>query len=197
MSQLGKQKLSEVDAAGRFVLTITKSVQQHWPQVARELKETLPDIDAIPEDTNAGFEFAVAVIATQVQALPNLLPVDQAARIREYILRCISPPELGAYPRDTIEQYQDAWDQSVQKGEPPCHGVASILYDKLGCRSMVEVGEERFKDPLLLMALSEKVLLFGGPWWKNITQQFNLMPATFREDSAAFRFGKWLRGRFR
>jgi hypothetical protein len=40
----------------------------------------------------------------------------------------------------------------------------------------MELGGARFKDPLLLMALSEKVVTFGGPWWKTVTQEYKLVP---------------------
>ena len=122
-----------------------------------------------------GFEFALAVIATQIQALPNLLSVEQAVRVRQYVLQCISSPDLGAYPGGAIQEYQIAWDHSLRDGEPPIYGVASVLFDKLGCGSTVKLGEATFKDPIFLMALSEKVVTFGGPWWKAITQQYKLV----------------------
>jgi hypothetical protein len=91
-------------------------------------------------------------------------------------MRCISSPEHGTYPREAIREYQDAWHQSLEQGEPPFYGIASVLFDKLECKSTVELSNTRFKDPLLLMALSEKVVTFGGPWWKTITQEYKLVP---------------------
>jgi hypothetical protein len=38
------------------------------------------------------------------------------------------------------------------------------------------LADGKFKDPLLLMALSEKVVTFGGPWWKNVIQEYKLVP---------------------
>lgn len=172
----GKAKLSEIEATGQFVLMVTKGVQQRWPEIADDLKGMFQPEDSISDNRQASYEFVLAVIATQIQALPNLLPADQASRIRECVMRCISSPDLGAYPREAIQEYQNAWDQALQQAEPPFYGIASVLFDKLGCRGTVELGGTRFKDPLLLMALSEKVVTFGGPWWKTVTQTYKLVP---------------------
>ena len=80
----------------------------------------------------------------------------------------ISAPELGTYPRDTIEEYQRAWDEALAAEELPFDGVASLLYDKLGCSGSVSIGDAKFKNPIPLMALGEAAVTFGGHWWKNL-----------------------------
>ena len=176
MGLFGKKKLSEMEAAGQFVLMVIKGVQQHWREIANELKGMFQAEDSISDGQYSGFEFALAVVATQIQALPNLLPSDQASRIREYVIQCISSPEMGQYPRQAIQEYQNAWDQSLEQAEPPFYGIASVLFDKLECRSTVKLGYASFKDPLILMCLSEKIVTFGGPWWKTVTQEYKLVP---------------------
>lgn len=174
MGLFGKEKLSEVEVAGQFVISIVKPIQQEWPKVAAELTRLLQLNQPISADRYAAFEFTLAVIALQIQALPNLLPPAQADRIREHVMRCISSPDLGSHPREAIHEYQSAWNQCLQQGEPPFHGIASVLFDKLSCQSSVGLGNAKFKDPLLLMALSEKVITFGGGWWKNAIQRYKL-----------------------
>ena len=39
----------------------------------------------------------------------------------------------------------------------------------------MELENARFKDPLLLMALSEKIITFGGAWWKNAIERYKLV----------------------
>jgi hypothetical protein len=170
MGLFGKEKLSEVEAAGQFVISMVKPIQKEWSGIAAELTQMLQLKQPISTDRYAAFEFALAVIALEIQALPNLLPATQAGRIREHVLGCISSPDLGSYPREAIHEYQNAWNKSTQEG------VASVLFDKLGCQSIVELGQARFKDPLLLIALSERVLTFGGGWWKNAIQRYTLVP---------------------
>ncbi len=176
MELFSKEKLSEVEAAGQFVISMVKPIQQEWSGVAAELTQMLQLKQPISTDRYAAFEFALAVIALEIQALPNLLSAAQADRIREHVLGCISSPDLGSYPRDAIDEYQTAWNQSMQQGEPPFGGIASLFFDKLGCQSIVELEHAKFKDPLLLIALSGKVITFGGGWWKKATQRCILVP---------------------
>ena len=176
MGLSGKQNLSEVEAAGQFVLMIANGIEQHWSEIAKDIKDIFPEEESLADDQYASFEFVLAVIACQIQALPNLLPADQAYRIRQYIIQCISSPELGEYPAETIQEYQNAWDQSLRESEPPFYGIAAVLFDKVGCQSKVQFGEASFKSPLLLMALAEKIVTFGGPWWKTVTEKYELVP---------------------
>ena len=117
MGLFGKEKLSEVEVAGQFVISIMKPIQQEWPKVAAELTRMLQLKQPISTDQYAAFEFAIAVIALQIQALPNLLPPAQAGRIREHVMQCISSPDLGSYPREAIDAYQSAWNQCLQQGD--------------------------------------------------------------------------------
>jgi len=133
MGLFGKEKLREIEAAGQFVMMVTKGVQQHWPVLANELKGMFQTENSMSDDKYDSFEFVLAVIACQIQALPNLLSADQASRIRENVMQCISSPDLGEYPREAVQEYQNAWDQSLQQSEPPFFGIASVLFDKLGC----------------------------------------------------------------
>jgi hypothetical protein len=172
MGLFGKKKLSEIEAAGQFVVMVSQNAKQHWPSFAKELN-TMFNIGGtpVPDTQQAALEFVMAVIATQIQALPNLLSLDQASRIREYVLLLISSPDLGSYPRETIEEYQDAWDQARRQNTMPLEGIISILSDKLGLQDDTEFG-----NPLLLLALSEKVLTVGCGWWKTMAEQYKLVP---------------------
>ncbi len=169
-----KKQLSEVEAAGQFVLTICRDVQQQWPQIVEDLKWV--SVHALPKDQFAAYEFTLAVIAVQIQALPNLFPIQQATRLREYILRCISLSELGSYSRDIMQEYQNVWDESLQRLEIPLHGIAATLFDRLGCQRYMEFQGMTFKSPIFLMALSEKLTM---PWpfcWKEVAEDYVLIP---------------------
>ena len=68
-----KTEITEMKAAGYFVITMMRNAQEHWPSIANELNQLFPCNKPISDDQHACFEFALAVIATQMQALPNLL----------------------------------------------------------------------------------------------------------------------------
>ncbi|MGB5196443.1 MAG: hypothetical protein WBN64_05190 [Candidatus Deferrimicrobium sp.] len=72
MGLFGKQKISETAIAGQFVLHVCRGVEESWPKIAEELRELFRDDASVLDDQFAPFEFALAVVATQMQALPNL-----------------------------------------------------------------------------------------------------------------------------
>lgn len=173
---MGKKKISETEAAGIFVASMGKGVQEAWPSIVSELAPLLGN-DVQQMDTEQGmFDFVLAVIAAQMQALANLLPADQVPRVREYILKCISSPELGTYPIDSLKEYEHAWKASLDAGEPPWDGLASILYDKIGCDKRISIGDVKLKSPLLLIGLGSAIVRFGGAWWKNFLSRHELAP---------------------
>lgn len=176
MGLFGKKKITETEIAGLFVLAFTQEIKQHWTEIDKELSNILPGKMSFSENKYASFEFALAVIVVQLQALPNIFPIDQANRIREHVIKYISSPELGSYPSDTINEYQIAWDKALKEAEIPLYNVASLLLDKLQLQSTIEVNNITLKDPLLLMILSEKIIKFGGGWWKTISKKYKIRP---------------------
>jgi len=168
--------LSEIEISGLFICTIIKNSLEHWPSISKELSQLFRHNKPISDDEYSCFEFALAVIAIQIQALPNLLEQQQANRIRSHVLACISAPELGTYPKEAIEEYQNAWNTSLENGNLPFDGIASVLFDKIECENKVELGGASFKAPLLLMALREYIVKFGGSWWKDAINKYQIIP---------------------
>jgi hypothetical protein len=175
MGLFGKQKISETAIAGQFVLHVCRGVEESWPKIAEELRELFRDDASVLDDQFAPFEFALAVVATQMQALPKLLSADQAARIRSHIVCCLCSDKLGTYPAEAIDEYQAAWDRSLQVPEPPYDRIASVLFDKFGCSDKVSIGKASFKSPTMLMALGSAVVTFGGQFWKAAVSQYRIV----------------------
>jgi len=98
MGLFGKKSLTEIEVAGQFVLAVAEGVHQQWPEIVNELKRTLQPEDPISDDRYAGFEFSLAVIAVEIQALPDLLPSDQASRIREFVCSVYRPRTWDRIP---------------------------------------------------------------------------------------------------
>jgi hypothetical protein len=176
MALFGKEKIPEKEAAKGFVRHIAQHFQKHWSDTIKDLVTEFPNENSAFNNENTPIEFFFAVIAVQIQALPNLLNNDQAMRIREYIMEGISYPEMGDYPRTIIEEYQNAWNFALQNREDPSVAIVSVLYDKIGFTSTYKSGDTSFKSPLFLSLLSLIIASFGGPWWKLVTQKFKLVP---------------------
>jgi hypothetical protein len=140
------------------------------------LRQLIHDDALVLDDQFAPFEFALAVMVTQMQALPNLLPPEQAARLRSQIMECLCSDEtVGTYPKEAIEEYQSAWDRSLQVAEPPHFGIASVLWDKLGGSEAVSIDEASFRNPITLTALGGAVIMFGGAFWKEAISQYRFV----------------------
>ena len=55
----------------------------------------------------------MAVLAIQMQALPNLLPADQAERLRSRVLSFLSPEEVGTKGIESVQAYEQAWTAAI------------------------------------------------------------------------------------
>ena len=175
MRLFGKKTISEIEAAGTFVVMVADAVRLNQTEIAGELRSMRQAVDTVSDDVFAG-EFLLAVIAAHIQALPNLLPDDQASRLQELVIQSIPFPDLESYPREIIQRYQFAWDEALEREESPLDGISSVLYDQLNFQSHVYIGVEQIKNPLVLIELSEKVVTFVGPWWKNVVKKYKLRP---------------------
>lgn len=177
MPLFGKPKLSEAETAAQVVMSLFRMLPESWPSIADGLRPMLGDDASVLDDNVAAYEFALAALTSQLQTLPNLLPADQARRIRGHVLECLATEELGTYPQKTIAEYQQAWDASLRAKEPPHNGIASVLFDRLGCSGSLALGESKIKHPLVLMSLGAAVLQYGSiPAWKTLASKFNLVP---------------------
>jgi hypothetical protein len=165
-----KPRVSETAIARQFVLHVLQTAVECWPHLSQDV---LRDYFASPTvlDTEAApYECAFALAAVQIQALPNLFPTEQAARIRSHVVGwlcsiCQGQPseETRPYPAGAIEEYQVAWDRSLQVAEEPWLGAAAVLFDKL----VNEVASDPMTiNPMLLFVLGGELSLRGGPFWK-------------------------------
>ncbi|MDP1788615.1 hypothetical protein [Nitrosomonas sp.] len=167
MGLFGKNKMTESEVARAFVVGLMESVQQHWPDISRDLK-AVSDLASL-DDPEASFEFFIAVMATQLQGLQNFLKADQANRIEQHLIRCISAPGLDSYPKDTIQEYRRAWDRTASNGRDPIDGITSLLCDKLGYGS--EGGHDN--TTILMIVLTQYIVTFC--YFKNMIQEYKLV----------------------
>lgn len=173
---MAKRKISELKAASLFVVNMVEDVQENWSSIISELVPLLGKSVQRMDTEQVKFDFVLAVIAAQMQALSNLFPVDQAARIREHIFKYISSLDLGSYAIDSLKEYEHAWKASLDAREPPWDGLASILYDKIGCNKSVSVGDAKVKSPILLVGLGSAIVRLGRAWWKDFISAYELAP---------------------
>ena len=176
MGLFGKSKSTEAEAVSRFVSELAASMKRQWPAIAGQLKMASTDNEFMKEERHADFEFLLAAYAVQLRALRNVLPADQAARVRGHFDACIGVALPGGYAESAIGEYDKAWDEAAAAGEMPFHGTASMLFKKLGCRDTVSAGSQTFMNPVLLTAFGAILVDFEIGWWKNAAARHNIVP---------------------
>jgi hypothetical protein len=149
MVELEKPSVSETAIARQFVLNVLQAVEESWPRLRRESLCDLFQDPTVLDSEAAPYEFAFAAAAVQIQALSNLFPADQAARIRSHVVDRLCAFASGPYPAGAIEEYQAAWDRSLQMAEYPWFGVAAVLFDRLASDV---ASDPRTIRPMLLCA---------------------------------------------
>lgn len=171
MRLFGKPKVSERDAADSFVSSIADWVTRFWPEIRQRsshvelLREDPPRLG----DDAFRSQFALAMLACEMQGLRYLLPPDQADRIWSFVFEIVSEPasadRLGEGAGDALHEYFAAWERDLQEDRLPTTGLAGVLYDRLG-----------FSDGLSLVRLEIMVVAFARGWWKDFLSQHKLVP---------------------
>ncbi|MBN1515274.1 hypothetical protein JXA32_01770 [Candidatus Sumerlaeota bacterium] len=171
MPLFGKPKKTELEAAVEFVQDVCLQAQAQWPAICASFEPLESQFASYRDDKIAAYEFMIAAISVQLQAVSNLLPPDQGSRIRAHVLECLINDDVGDYARMAIAAYDAEWDKSMAQEEVPSNGVACLLYDKIGLSNSVTVDGDAFKNPFLIMTLGMVIVQFGGAWWKNYIER--------------------------
>ncbi len=169
-----REELPEITAAVSFVLASIKRAQEIWPRLVSDVKGICGE--RLPGDDSAILEFSLAVMAVEMEALPNLLPVDQADRIREYVVQYVSDLSSEPWGREVLQDYGEVWKQAVHEVENPLGAIASLLFDRLGCQATTELAGVKYKSPLLLMFFMERIVLCNSGFWKRLIEKFRILP---------------------
>jgi len=174
MRTLGKPKILEAIVAGQFVVRVLQGVEESWPRIVHDWPQLFPPVASVGNDQTASFEVALAVIAVQVVALRNLLPADQAARFRAHIVRSVCSADAGSGPAAAIDEYEAAWDRSMQVPEPPQVGIASLLFAKLHGSGAGSGGEPALERPAGLPEVGAAIVALAGSFWRATVTEYGM-----------------------
>jgi hypothetical protein len=182
------KKMNEKEAAVHFFDVSLAAVEKNWKELSAFLEKIMET--KIEEETASKFEYAMALVAVQMQALPKLLPLPQALRVRNHLMEHLSAKaEEGKFAIDLIKKYEDAWnyaktiigeqkavnvqDSFNSRYEPPhfknpLEAVGTILSDTFYDRTSIETmgGEKREYKLSTVQLLGESFAQFGGYWQK-------------------------------
>jgi hypothetical protein len=179
MGLFGKPRISEAEVASQFVITILSYVRDSWPAIVEDLRPlfALKGTDtAVLSDTCATYEFGLAAMTIQLQALRNVIGGSSAQRIRAHVFCCLQTEELGSYPIDAIAEYEQAWSGDLSSEEPPHLGLAVALAERLELDTGMKVAGAEFHDPILLLALAGAVIKGSAfPFWEEIKAKHRIV----------------------
>ena len=174
-----KETISEQVAVQRVLTKLMEAGRAAWLEFLDDIaKINRPGTPLFAEGSHPEFEFLIAVIAVQFQAVEHLFEADQAGRLRNIALGVLTK-DIGDYPRQAVGQYQLAWNEALG-GEGirnPIEAVAGVFFDRLRFRLVVDVGGAAYYDPLAMLALMEKLAFAAGHSWKEMADGFDLVPA--------------------
>ena len=183
MFKLFKTKITEQEAASRYVLYIMTEAQDAWPAIHKSLKDSFKGKFVVEDEKMATFDLALAAIAQDLQAVKNLFPKEQAERIEKWVLKCIDTKDWGEYAVDEVNKYGEEFQKGIQNiiadGDPLSAIPARLLHRWLGKNIQnfdVEMHGKKtgIISPILLLMISSTLAAFLGSW-KKLKDNFNLI----------------------
>ncbi|HPP65024.1 MAG: hypothetical protein PHO28_02430 [Candidatus Pacebacteria bacterium] len=130
---LFKKQLTEQEAAGHFILYIIREMQDAWPTIQKNLKDSFKEKFVIEDEKMAAFDLALAAIAQDLQALKNLFQKDQAERIEKLVLKCIDAEDWGEYAVNEVRKYSETFQKEIQNisiGGDLLHAIPARLLQR-------------------------------------------------------------------
>lgn len=171
-------KLTEQEAAFRFVLYLVKDTQDAWPTIKKRMQDTFKERFIVEEDVIASFDLALAAIAGDLQSLKNLFQKDQAERIEQWVLKKLAGMEgWGDYAIDEVNKYSNGFKKclsNVERYGNPINIIPLMLLHKwLGNNiDNLEVKlngkKSGYFDPLIVLMVTDILIQFAGTWKKRI-----------------------------
>jgi hypothetical protein len=171
-----KKTVTESVIAAAFVQYVRESVAADWPGIYMKLKASAGERFHVEDEATACVDLILAVIAVDMQALPNLFPGEQAQRLHSWVLSAINTPDYSEYRTSEAEAYSEAWRSALNSVQP---------IDVLGTipkRLVLQWKRSGFRDatiatsPTFLMSVSAVVMSYMG-FWKDAKKKYKIVPA--------------------
>lgn len=171
MGLFGKPKMHEEYAAAQFVIAMLEAVRENWIELTASFRSSIRDTKHF-DSVWGQFEFGIAVVATQFQAVPNLLPADQAQRLRRHVVNFLNAPDFGESAVAGFEAYDAAFKTAVKTNEHPFGALTATFCYRLEIEPPNALG---IISPLFVLAVGNAIALAFPGWWKNLLDSNRLV----------------------
>jgi len=190
-----KKIITEDKAAAFFQFSVLEAINGRWPEIKRIFKQLIRDESfSFANEEGALFDLLLAVEASELGALKNIFPADQAHRLFDLCLGSWESPEDLEYARLEIEEYTNFYEKALNEGENPIYAIpVRLLHRWLGSSirdflvkfdgpAALALGVPEgmgYVDPLLVQVFTQEVFfgLIGFGRWKRIFEDYELIPS--------------------
>jgi len=178
-----KPSLTERQATMEFCAQSLRTAKTAWPDTYKTFRDTVGRGFIVEDEPTATFDFALAGIALDSQAVWKLFPKEQADRIERLIFKCFESTEWEAYAIHELKEYGDIFQREVDNisndGDPVNAIPIRLLHRLLGDRIRtfyVEMSgtETRYISPVLALMAQDALTPFVGTW-KALRDRFDLL----------------------
>jgi CheY-like chemotaxis protein len=187
-----KPIITEQEAVVSYLQGSLQAAQSKWPDIRDNLKATFGDRFVVKDEIVAPYDLYLAIIAMDLQALPNLFPIEQAKRIEHFALKCLGRiEERGTYSVEEVQAYSSLFQDELRNikrtGDPIAVIPARLLHRWLGegiwkCESIRDGKGTGIIDPLLLGMTLNNLAIFCG-FWKGAKDQFEIVEKPYQADA--------------
>jgi hypothetical protein len=188
-----KKTITEDKAAAFFHSSVIEAINGRWPEIKRIFRRLIRDESfSFANEEGALFDLLLAVEASELGALKNVFPADQAHRLFDLCLGSWESPEDIEYARVEIEEYGNYYEKALKEGENPIFAIPvrllhrwlgsairNFLVKLKGTRALaLGVPEGGYIDPMLVQVFTQEVFfgIIGFGRWKRISDEYRLIP---------------------
>lgn len=158
---LPRRKVSEEIAAAEFVFSMVIQTEKHWGDICKSISHLNPDYIKLSKNQQAIHEFAMAKIAIQMQALPNVIEKTQAFSIKSKISKTLT--KLNPSLLNRVECYEKA----LTSNSDFMIGVEQLcieIHNRMATPCLTTSG---FISPLYITTITLALIKADGGYWKN------------------------------
>lgn len=169
-----KPEVRESEALILCVQEVWLSIGLRWSGIRREL-EACPLPPGALEGAQAPYELMLGAMGLQIQSLEELLPAEQANRVRSLLLTHFAS-EQGRGAVSLVESHEAAWRDALARRQAASLGPALLIARRLGYATPSERHPDFATDPVL-QGLSQALDRYGDPdWWRRLLMTARLVP---------------------
>jgi hypothetical protein len=118
-------------------------------------------------------DLAAAIIALEIQALPNLFPPPMAGRLRSHVLNYLTF-KYGEYAASEVRAYEEIFRGELKSGRHPGERVSERLLHRLTHKELLYGGDGFTVNPISTMFLTRCLADMCGVW-KLFRDQFDIV----------------------